>query len=201
MAYYVTALEELIDQFRTLPNIGLKTAQRLAFAVLKMSREQAEGFASAVLKAKNEIHFCPVCQNLTDREVCSICENPKRDQSVICVVEGPSDVLAIEKTGKYNGLYHVLHGTISPMENIGPNDIKLRELIPRLSDDRVKELIIATNPTVDGDTTAMYIARLIKDLDIVATRLAFGIPIGGDLEYADSPTLSQAIENRRELLN
>lgn len=199
MAYYVTALEELIDQFRTLPNIGAKTAQRLAFAVLKMSNEEAEGFASAVLKAKKDIHFCPVCQNLTDKEICSICENPKRDQSVICVVEGPSDVLAIEKTGKYNGLYHVLHGTISPMENIGPGDIKLKELIARLSDDRVKELIIATNPTVDGDTTAMYIARIIKDLDIVASRLAFGIPIGGDLEYADSPTLSQAIENRREL--
>lgn len=199
MAYYVTALEELIDQFRKLPNIGLKTAQRLAFAVLKMSDAEAEGFSSAILRAKKDIHFCPVCQNLTDLETCAVCANPKRDRSVICVVEDPSDVLAIEKTGKFNGLYHVLHGTISPMENIGPGDIKLKELIHRLSDDEVKELIIATNPTVDGDTTAMYISRLIKDLDIVASRLAFGIPVGGDLEYADAPTLAQAIENRRAL--
>lgn len=199
MAYYVTALEELIDKFRTLPNIGAKTAQRLAFAVLKMSNAEAEGFAAALLRAKKDIHFCPVCQNLTDKDLCSICSNPKRDRSIICVVEGPSDVLAIEKTGKFNGLYHVLHGTISPMENVGPGDIKLKELIARLSDDAVKELIIATNPTVDGDTTAMYISRILKDLDIVASRLAFGIPIGGDLEYSDSPTLSQALENRRVL--
>ena len=199
MAYYVTALEELIDKFRTLPNIGAKTAQRLAFAVLKMSNAEAEGFAAALLRAKKDIHFCPVCQNLTDKDPCSICSNPKRDRSIICVVEGPSDVLAIEKTGKFNGLYHVLHGTISPMENVGPGDIKLKELIARLSDDAVKELIIATNPTVDGDTTAMYISRILKELDIVASRLAFGIPIGGDLEYSDSPTLSQALENRRVL--
>ena len=199
MAYYVTALEELIDKFRTLPNIGAKTAQRLAFAVLKMSNAEAEGFAAALLRAKKDIHFCPVCQNLTDKDLCSICSNPKRDRSIICVVEGPSDVLAIEKTGKFNGLYHVLHGTISPMENVGPGDIKLKELIARLSDDAVKELIIATNPTVDGDTTAMYISRIFKELDIVASRLAFGIPIGGDLEYSDSPTLSQALENRRVL--
>ncbi len=199
MAYYVTALEELIDKFRTLPNIGAKTAQRLAFAVLKMSNAEAEGFAAALLRAKKDIHFCPVCQNLTDKDLCSICSNPKRDRSIICVVEGPSDVLAIEKTGKFNGLYHVLHGTISPMENVGPGDIKLKELIARLSDDAVKELIIATNPTVDGDTTAMYISRILKELDIVASRLAFGIPIGGDLEYSDSPTLSQALENRRVL--
>lgn len=197
MAYYVTALEELIDQFRALPNIGLKTAQRLAFAILKMSDAEAEKFAASVMKAKKDIHFCPVCQNLTDQDLCAICKSPKRDKSIICVVEGPSDVLAIEKTGKYNGLYHVLHGTISPMENIGPGDIKLKELIARLSDDAVKEIIIATNPTVDGDTTAMYISRLIKDLDIVSSRLAFGLPVGGDLEYADSPTLAQAIENRR----
>ena len=199
MAYYVTALEELIDKFRTLPNIGAKTAQRLAFAVLKMSNAEAEGFAAALLRAKKDIHFCPVCQNLTDKDLCSICSNPKRDRSIICVVEGPSDVLAIEKTGKFNGLYHVLHGTISPMENVGPGDIKLKELIARLSDDAVKELIIATNPTVDGDTTAMYISRILKELDIVASRLAFGIPIGGELEYSDSPTLSQALENRRVL--
>ena len=199
MAYYVTALEELIDKFRTLPNIGAKTAQRLAFAVLKMSNAEAEGFAAALLRAKKDIHFCPVCQNLTDKDLCSICSNPKRDRSIICGVEGPSDVLAIEKTGKFNGLYHVLHGTISPMENVGPGDIKLKELIARLSDDAVKELIIATNPTVDGDTTAMYISRILKELDIVASRLAFGIPIGGDLEYSDSPTLSQALENRRVL--
>ena len=199
MAYYVTALEELIDKFRTLPNIGAKTAQRLAFAVLKMSNAEAEGFAAALLRAKKDIHFCPVCQNLTDKDLCSICSNPKRDRSIICVVDGPADGRAIEKTGKFNGLYHVLHGTISPMENVGPGDIKLKELIARLSDDAVKELIIATNPTVDGDTTAMYISRILKELDIVASRLAFGIPIGGDLEYSDSPTLSQALENRRVL--
>ena len=197
MAYEVSALEDLIDKFRSLPGIGSKTAQRLAFYILGLSEKEAEDFASAVINAKKTIHYCKECQNLTDKERCAICENPKRDRSVICVVETPADVLAIEKTKEYKGLYHVLHGLISPMDNVGPADIKIKELLYRLQDDTVKEVIIATNPTVEGDATAMYISKLLKSLDIVSSRLAFGLPIGGDLEYADELTLSKAIENRR----
>lgn len=201
MAYYVGPLENLIDKFRSLPGIGLKSAQRLAFHVLSLPEKDAEAFASAIVNAKKQIRYCSVCQNLTDREKCVICENPKRDRSVICVVESPADVIAIEKTKEYKGLYHVLHGVISPMENVGPADIKIKELLYRLQDEEVKEVIIATNPTVEGDTTAMYISKLLKSLDIVSSRLAFGLPIGGDLEYADELTLSKAIENRRTFDN
>lgn len=199
MAYQLNAFDELVDRFRSLPTIGGKTAQRLAFHILGMPESDAKAFADAIISAKTSIHYCTVCQNLTDKEICSICESPKRDKSVICVVETPADVIAIEKTREYNGLYHVLHGTLSPMDNIGPADIKLKELLHRLAGDTVKEIIIATNPTVEGDATALYIAKLIKNLGVISSRLAFGIPIGGDIEYADGLTLSKAIENRREI--
>lgn len=199
MQYHVNALEELIDKFRQLPGIGGKTAQRLAFCVLDMTQEQAQAFASAIVNAKMAIHYCPICQNLTDGDICSICKNNKRDKSVVCVVETPADMFAVEKTQEFTGLYHVLHGTISPMDNIGPGDIRIRELLNRLSSDDIKEIIIATNPTVEGDVTAMYIAKLLNNFDVKITRLAFGIPIGGDLEYTDELTLSKALENRREL--
>jgi recombination protein RecR len=199
MQYHVNALEELIDKFRQLPGIGGKTAQRLAFCVLDMTQEQAQAFASAIINAKKAIHYCPICQNLTDGDICSICKNNKRDKSVVCVVETPADMFAVEKTQEFTGLYHVLHGTISPMDNIGPGDIRIRELLNRLSSDDIKEIIIATNPTVEGDVTAMYIAKLLNNFDVKITRLAFGIPIGGDLEYTDELTLSKALENRREL--
>lgn len=199
MAYHINALDDLTDKFRALPGIGGKTAQRLAFYILNMPLEEAEAFSEAILKAKKTIHKCSCCQNLTDKEFCSICEDTKRDRSVICVVEMPTDVIAIEKTREYKGLYHVLHGRISPMDNMGPADINLKELLHRLADDNVREIIIATNPTVEGEATAMYIAKLIKDLDIISSRLAFGIPIGGDLEYADELSLSKAIENRRRI--
>lgn len=199
MAYQLTAFEVLTEQFRKLPGIGGKSAQRLAFHVLEMSPEQAEQFADAILNAKKTIHNCPVCQNLTDAPVCSICSNPKRDRSVICVVASPSDVLAVEKTHEFNGLYHVLHGLLSPSDNIGPQDIRIRELINRLQDDEVQEIILATNPTVEGDATAMYISKLLKPVGVKITRLAFGLPVGGDLEYADELTLSRALENRRQM--
>lgn len=199
MAYKLTPLDVLVEQLRKLPGIGGKSAQRLAFHILNMSDEQVTTLSEAILKAKKEIHYCSVCQNLTDGEVCALCKSDKRDKSVICVVAQPSDVLAVEKTNDFNGVYHVLHGLISPSDNIGPKDIKIRELLNRLSDDTVKEIILATNPTVEGDATAMYLARLIKPMGINITRLAFGLPVGGDLEYADELTLSKAIENRREM--
>ncbi len=199
MAYSINALDNLSDCFRALPGIGEKTAQRLAFFVLDMPDEKAEKFAKAITDAKKAIHFCPVCQNFTDREICSVCGDVKRDKSIICVVETPSDVMAIERTSEFRGLYHVLHGAMSPMDNIGPADIKIKELLHRLADDTVKEIIIATNPTVEGDVTAAYIAKLIKPLGVNVSRLAFGLPVGGDLEYADKLTLSKAIENRSKL--
>jgi recombination protein RecR len=174
-------------------------AARLAMHVLKMPQEKVENFANALLNAKQKVHNCPVCKNLTDEDLCTVCSDEKRDRSVICVVENPSDVIAIEKSKEFHGLYHVLHGTISPMEGIGPDDIYIKELIARLEDGAVKEVILATNPDVEGDTTAIYISRLIKPLGVKTTRLAFGIPVGGDLEYTDELTLSTAIENRRDL--
>jgi recombination protein RecR len=199
MAYSINALDNLSDCFRALPGIGEKTAQRLAFFVLDMPEEKAEKFAKAILDAKRDLHFCPVCQNFTDREICTVCSDPKRDESVICVVESPSDVMAIERTSEFRGRYHVLHGAMSPMDNIGPGDIKIKELLHRLADETVKEIIIATNPTVEGDVTAAYIAKLIKPLGVNVSRLAFGLPVGGDLEYADKLTLSKAIENRSKI--
>lgn len=199
MSYQVNALDILAENFRRLPGIGAKSAQRLAFYVLGMPDEQAKGFAEAIINAKTLIHRCPECCNLTDNEKCSVCGDAKRDRSVICVVSYPSDVIAIEKTHEYNGLYHVLHGVISPIDNIGPSELCIKELVDRLENDEIKEVILATNPTVEGDTTALYIAKLLKPLGVCVTRLAFGIPVGSDLEYADELTLSKALENRREL--
>lgn len=195
---YPEALKLLIEEFERLPGIGRKSAVRLGFYVMNMPKEKAERFAGSIISAKEKVHLCPVCQNLTDGEICPICASSKRDKSVICVVEGAKDVIAMEKTHEYNGLYHCLHGVISPMDNIGPEDIKLRELMARLTGE-VKELILATNLTVEGEATAMYIARLVKPMGIKATRIAHGIPVGGDIEFADEVTLARAIEGRREL--
>ncbi len=195
---YPEALKLLIEEFERLPGIGRKSAVRLGFYVMNMPKEKAERFAGAIISAKEKVHLCPVCQNLTDGEVCPICASSRRDKSVICVVEGAKDVIAMEKTHEYNGLYHCLHGVISPMDNVGPEDIKLRELMARLTDE-VKEIILATNLTVEGEATAMYIARLVKPMGIKATRIAHGIPVGGDIEFADEVTLARAIEGRREL--
>ncbi|MBQ1862440.1 MAG: recombination protein RecR [Clostridia bacterium] len=195
----IVSLDILADCFRALPGVGSKMAARLAMHVLKMPQEKVEHFANALLNAKQKVHNCPVCKNLTDEDLCTVCSDEKRDRSVICVVENPTDVIAIEKSKEFHGLYHVLHGTISPMEGIGPDDIYIKELIARLEDGAVKEVILATNPDVEGDTTAIYISRLIKPLGVKTTRLAFGIPVGGDLEYTDELTLSTAIENRRDL--
>lgn len=199
MAYQINALEILAENFRKLPGIGAKTAQRLAFHVLKMSDEQAIKFANAIINAKKSIRRCPICCNITDGEICSVCNDNRRNKTVVCVVSTPSDVMAIEKTSEYNGLYHVLNGVISPMDNIGPEDLCIKELISRLQNSEIKEVILATNPTVEGDTTALYIAKLIKPFGISSTRLAYGIPVGSDLEYADELTLSKAIENRKEI--
>jgi len=200
MRQYPGALNRLINELGKLPGVGGKTAQRLAFHILGLSEKEAQALADAIIKAKETMHYCPTCGNLTDREVCSICSDASRDQSVICVVEHPQDVLAMERIREYNGLYHVLHGAISPAEGIGPNEINLRSLITRLQgNDDVKEIIIATNPNIEGEATAMYISRLIKPTGIKVTRIAHGIPVGGDLEYADEVTLLKAMEGRREL--
>lgn len=198
-SYNVAPLEELIDQFARLPGIGRKTAQRLSFYVLGLPNGEAEKFADAILEAHKKIHSCKVCQNLTDGECCSICSSSARDRSIICVVEDPRDVMAFERTGDYNGLYHVLHGVISPMDGVGPDQIRIKELLSRLGGDEVKEVIMATNPTVEGEATAMYISKLLKPLGIKISRLAYGIPVGGDLQYADEVTLSRALEGRNEL--
>ena len=199
MEYFVPPLEILVEQFAKLPGIGKKTATRLAFHVLNSSNEEAQAFAKAIINAKEQVKLCKICQNITETETCALCESPKRDNSVICVTESPKDVISIEKTNEYHGLYHVLHGAISPMDNIGPNDIKIPELLERLKDDTVKEVIMATNPTIEGEATAMYIAKLIKPFGIKVTRIAHGIPVGGDLEYADEITLTRAMEGRREM--
>ena len=199
MEYFVPPLEILVEQFAKLPGIGKKTATRLAFHVLNSSKEDAQAFAKAIINAKEQVKLCKICQNITDAQTCALCESPKRDNSVICVTESPKDVISIEKTNEYHGLYHVLHGAISPMDNIGPNDIKIPELLERLKDDTVKEVIMATTPTIEGEATAMYIAKLIKPFGIKVTRIAHGIPVGGDLEYADEITLTRAMEGRREM--
>ena len=199
MDYFALPIANLIDQFSKLPGIGRKSAQRLAFHVLEMDQREAERLSAAILEAKEKITFCDVCGNLTDKAVCNICSNDRRDPSTICVLEGPRDVVAMEKSREYKGLYHVLHGVISPMENMGPGDIRIKELLHRLADEVVKEVVIATNPTVEGEATALYLSRLIKPLGVKVTRIAHGIPVGGDLEYFDEVTLSKAMENRREL--
>lgn len=199
MNYYATPIANLIDQFSRLPGIGRKTAQRLAFFVLEMEDIDAEKLSNAILEAKEKIGFCSICCNLTEQDPCNLCSDTRRDRSIICVVEGPKDVIAMERSREYKGDYHVLHGVISPMDNIGPKDIKVIELLNRLADGLVKEIILATNPTVEGEATAFYLSKLIKPLGVKVTRIAHGIPVGGDLEYFDEVTLTKAIENRREL--
>ncbi|MCI6012814.1 MAG: recombination mediator RecR [Firmicutes bacterium] len=199
MREYPKPLDILISELSRLPGIGGKTAQRLAFHILSLEDKEAERLANAILRAKREMRYCSVCGNLTDTDPCRICSDPQRRQDVICVVENPRDVAAMERIREYNGLYHVLHGVISPMEGIGPEDINLKSLIARLQTSDVKELIVATNPNIEGEATAMYIARLIKPSGIKVSRIAHGIPVGGDLEYADEVTLLKSLEGRRQL--
>ena len=199
MSGFTPSLEQLIDQFARLPSVGRKSAQRLAFYVLGMSDAEAKKFTDTIMNARSSIKRCETCCNLTDEKICPICSSASRDKSTICVVEDPRDVIAIEKTHEYNGLYHVLHGAISPMNDINPEDICIKELLLRLGDDTVKEVIMATNPTVEGEATSMYISRLIKPLGVSVSRLAYGVPVGADLEYADEFTLIRAIEGRKEL--
>ena len=195
----IVPLTELIAQFERLPGIGRKTAQRLAYSILEQPPERAEKFAEALVNARRKIHFCKVCQALTDMDTCAICADTERDHSVICVVAEPKDVMAFERTREYNGIYPVLHGVISPLDGIGPEQLRIKELMARLSDSSVTEIIMATNPTVEGEATASYLSRLIKPLGIKVTRLAYGIPVGGDLEYADEYTLARALEGRNEI--
>jgi len=197
--YLVTPLAKLVEQFEKLPGIGRKTAQRLAFFVLAMSKEDANEFANIIVEAKDKISYCKICCDLTDDEICSICKNDKRDNSIICVVEDSREVVAFEKTREYKGKYHILHGAISPMDGIGPEQLKIKELLDRVYNEDIKEVIMATNPNIEGDATAMYISRLIKPQGVKVTRLALGVPVGGDLEYADEVTLMRAIEGRREI--
>ena len=197
--YNIVPLNELIAQFERLPGIGKKTAQRLAYNILEQPPERAEKFAEALVNARKKIHFCKECQAFTDMDVCAICSDTSRDRSTICVVAEPKDVMAFERTREYSGIYHVLHGVISPMDNIGPDALKIKELMARLSDGTVSEIIMATNPTVEGEATASYISRLVKPMGIKVTRLAYGIPVGGDLEYADEFTLARALEGRNEI--
>ena len=199
MSEFSPSIEKLIESFEKLPSIGNKTAIRLAFYMLNTSEEQANEFVKSIQDARKNLKFCSKCYNISDTDPCEICSNPKRDQSQICVVEDVKDVIAIEKIHEFKGLYHVLHGTISPMDGIGPDDIRIKELLARLMDGSVKEVILATNPKVEGEATAMYISKLIKPLGIQATRIAHGIPVGGDLEYTDEITLSKALEGRREI--
>lgn len=199
MAYYSPSIEKLIQSFEKLPSIGHKTAVRLAFYILNASNEEADEFITNIKNAKTNLKFCSKCYNISDTDPCEICSDPKRDQTKICVVEDVKDVVAIEKINEYKGLYHVLHGTISPMDGVGPDDIKIKELIARLQDGTVKEVILATNPKVEGEATAMYISKLIKPMGVKTTRLAHGIPIGGDLEYTDEFTLEKAFEGRTEI--
>lgn len=198
MSGFTPSLDRLIEQFAKLPSVGKKSAQRLAFHILSMSDSDARAFTETIEKARSSIKRCEICCNLTDGQVCSVCNSQSRDKSVICVVEDPRDVIAIERTHEFNGLYHVLHGVISPMNDINPEDICIKELIMRLGDDTVKEVIMATNPTVEGEATSMYISRLIKPLGVSVSRLAYGVPVGADLEYADEFTLIRAMEGRKE---
>lgn len=196
---YSETVNKLINQFEKLPGIGHKTAVRLAFYILESDENVAKEFSEILVKAKKNVTFCSICYNLTEKDPCDICSNSKRDESTICVVENVKDVIAMEKTHEYKGKYHVLHGSISPMNNISAGDIKIKELLERLKDDSIKEVILATNPTVEGEATAMYISRLIKPLGIKVTRIAHGIPVGGDLEYTDEITLIKALEGRTQM--
>ena len=199
MQYFPAALQELADQFARLPGIGGKTAQRLAFHVLGLPQEEAEEFAQAILEAKRAVHTCPVCQNLTDREICPICDDDMRDHSLICVVVEPKDVIAMERSREFTGVYHVLHGVISPLNHVTQDDIRIRELLQRVASTDVREIIMATNPDTEGEATAMYISRLLRPMEVKVTRLAYGVPVGSQLEYADEVTLSRALEGRQEI--
>ena len=199
MQYFPAALQDLTDQFARLPGIGGKTAQRLAFHVLSLPLEDAQAFADAILTAKRMVHTCPVCQNLTDRELCPICDDNMRDHSIICVVAEPKDVIAMERSREFSGVYHVLHGVISPLNHVTQDDIRIRELLHRVGSGTVREVIMATNPDTEGEATAMYISRLLRPMEVKVTRLAYGVPVGSQLEYADEVTLSRALENRREM--
>lgn len=196
---YPLPIAKLIEEFAKLPGIGKRSAERLAFHILKQPKESITAFSNALLDAKEEITFCPICQSLTDKTPCSICRDVKRDHGLICVVENPKDILAMEKTKEYTGVYHVLHGVISPMDGIGPNDIKIKELLERTKEDNVHEIIIATNPTIEGEATAMYISKLFHPLGVKVTRIAHGLPVGGELEYADEITITRALEGRHEI--
>ncbi len=199
MPFFPAALETLIDKFASLPGIGRKSAQRLAFHMLALPEEEALAFANAITQAKQSVHCCKICQNLTEGEVCGICASDRRDKSTICVVSEPRDVLSIERGREYNGTYHVLHGVLSPMNHVGPDDIRIKELLVRAAEEPVEEVIMATNPDTEGEATAMYISRLLKPFHIKVTRLAYGIPVGSNLEFADDATLNRALEGRTEM--
>ena len=198
MDFYPVAIEKLIEEFAKLPGIGKKTAQRLTLYVLNLPKDEVEEFSNALVKARGTIKYCSVCGNFTDSDPCAICGNPSRDKTQICVVEQPKDIMTMEKVKDYNGVYHVLHGNISPMQGRGPQDIRLRELVSRMNGN-IKEVIVATNPNIEGEATAMYISKILKPLDVKVTRIAAGIPVGGDVEYADEVTLSKALEGRKEI--
>lgn len=199
MRYFPAALERLTEQFAKLPGIGGKTAQRLAFHLLSLSQEEAQEFANAIIEAKQEVHLCPCCCNLTDRELCPICEDDSRDHGLICVVADPKDVIAMERAREFTGVYHVLHGVISPLNHVGPDDLCVRELLARVGRGAVREVIMATNPDTEGEATAMYLSRLLRPMEVRVTRLAYGIPVGSQLEYADEVTLLRALEGRRDI--
>lgn len=199
MQYFPAALQDLADQFARLPGIGGKTAQRLAFHVLELPIEDAQAFADAIIEAKRSVHTCPLCQNLTDREICPICDDDLRDKSLICVVADPKDVIAMERSREFSGVYHVLHGVISPLNHVTQDDIRIKELLQRVAAQNIREVIMATNPDTEGEATAMYISRLLRPMEIKVTRLAYGVPVGSQLEYADEVTLSRALEGRQEI--
>ncbi len=199
MAFFPTSLENLIDKFASLPGVGKKSAQRLAFHMLSLSNQEAEAFADAITYAKHSVRFCKVCQNFTEDDICGICASDRRDHSVICVVSEPRDVLSIERGHEYNGTYHVLHGALSPMLHIGPEDIKIKELLNRVAEGDVEEVIMATNPDTEGEATALYLSRLLKPFNIKVSRLAYGIPVGSNLEFADDATLNRDLEGRTEM--
>lgn len=199
MSYYSPSIEKLVESFEKLPSIGHKTAVRLAFHMLDLSEDQVNEFILSIINAKKSLKFCSECFNIADTDPCPICASPKRDHSIICVVEDVRDILAMERTNEFNGVYHVLHGSLSPMNGIGPDDIKIKELLKRLEANTVKEVILATNPRVEGEATAIYLSKLIKPLGVKVTRIAHGIPVGGDLEYTDEITLSKALEGRHEI--
>ena len=199
MRYFPVALQNLADRFARLPGIGGKTAQRLAFHVLSLPLNEAQDFADAILAAKREVHTCPVCQNLTDHDICPICDDVQRDHGTVCVVAEPKDVIAMERSREFHGVYHVLHGVLSPLNHVSQDDIRLRELLQRVAAGGIHEIIMATNPDTEGEATAMYISRLLRPMEIKVTRLAYGVPVGSQLEYADEVTLSRALEGRQEI--